>query len=152
LIGVGSPHDLRPMAEALVRLGTKRSMVVHSRDGLDEISCAALTDALLIHDQQISPLLIDPAAFNCTAPRSALAGGDADHNLGLLNSLFAGAAPDLAAVVALNAGAVLWLAGTTASLEAGVILAQRQIWSKAAGDYFESWLRAARCCVVRNHP
>ena len=143
LIGVGSPLELRPMAEALVRLGTKRSMVVHSRDGLDEISCADLTDALLIHDKQISPLLIDPTAYDCAAPRSAFAGGDADHNLGLLNSLFAGAAPGLAAVVALNAGAVLWLAGTAASLEAGVALAQRQISSKAARDYFASWLRAA---------
>lgn len=143
LVGVGSAAYLRPMAEALGRLGTKRALVVHARDGLDEISCAAVTDALLVQDGLISTLLIDPVALGSHAPLSAIAGGDAGHNLSILGRLLDGNAPGVAAAVALNAGAVLWLADVVPSLEAGVALAHRQISSKVARDYFASWLRSA---------
>ena len=44
VLGVFDGHWLTPMAEVLGRLGATRAMVVHSRDGLDEISPVAVTD------------------------------------------------------------------------------------------------------------
>ena len=146
LIGVGDGAYLRPMAEALASLGIRRGLVVHARDGLDELSPAAITDAYMVQDRSLTPMTIDPQILGIQASRDDLAGGDATHNLHLLGRVLQDhpESRGLAEAVALNAGAVLWLAECAPDLAAGVALARAQISSKVAREYFQAWLQKAR--------
>lgn len=148
LIGVGAAKYLKPMAEALRQLGIDRGLVVHSRDGLDELSPTAVADAYLIEGQKLQPMTFDPKEFGMRAKAEDLAGGDASHNLERLNALLDGKAPGLADAVALNAGAVLWLAGNVTDLKAGVSSARATIESGRARVYFKSWLAAAHTLAL----
>lgn len=144
VIGVGAKVYLRPMAETLAALGVKRALVVHSRDGLDEISPAAPTDGMLVDQGSVRETVIDPTSLGVKGTLKDLAGGDAAHNLKILDQLLAGSAGALADAVALNAGAVLWIAGKANDLQHGLQLARVQIASGKARDHFKSWLAEAR--------
>ncbi|KZU13471.1 Anthranilate phosphoribosyltransferase [Lactiplantibacillus plantarum] len=81
LLGVYRQALMAPLAEVLTRLGVKHAMVVHSRDGLDEISAAAPTDVIVInHGQQVTRILT-PEQFGLTrCDHAALIGGSAQVN------------------------------------------------------------------------
>lgn len=146
ILGVGQQKHLVPMAEALMRLGCERALVIHSRDGLDELSPSAASDCILLENGAARELTVDPAKFGIkSASFEELKGGDATKNLQLLTELFDrnGNASIFAAVV-LNAGAVLWISNKTASLKEGVELARSQLDSKLAREYFRSWIHQAK--------
>src|SRR5690606_29524519 len=111
-------------------------LVVHARDGLDELSPAASTDAVFVNQRGLKELRIDPAQLGLQAHRRDLDGGDAAHNLGLLERLLGGEASGLADAVALNAGALLWTAGTAKSIADGLARARQQLRSGAAKAFF----------------
>lgn len=144
VIGVGAKAYLRPMAETLAALGVKRALVVHSRDGLDEISPAAPTDALLVEKSTVREMTIDPATLGVKGSLADLNGGDSTHNLGILEKLLASGTGALADTVALNAGAVLWIAEKAPDLKGGLDMARRQLTSGAARDHFKTWIALAR--------
>lgn len=144
LVGVGSHSQMALLAEALRQLGTKRALVVHSQDGLDEISPAAKTDYVLLTDGQLQSGIIDPWQLGINAQKSDLAGGDAAHNLDLLHGILANRArPGLTAAIALNAGSLLWLTGTAADLNTGYQSALGIIASGRAQDFFQAWIKRA---------
>ena len=144
LVGVGAKSQIWPMAEALQRLGTQRALVVHSRDGLDEISPASKTDYVLVAQGRLRQGSIDPALLGIEANRTDLAGGDAHHNLGLLTDVLAGQRPGLAAAIALNAGALIWLTGAATDAQAGYHTASIALASGQARAFFEHWIARAR--------
>lgn len=144
LIGVGARVYLEPIAEVLSRLGVTRALVVHSRDGMDEISPAAVTDGVLVENGKLSPMAIDPKALGVSGTAQDLAGGDADENLRILGDVLDGNRQATADAVAVNAGAVLWLAGTAKSLADGLALARAQLKSKDARRFFDRWLSEAK--------
>ncbi|MBM4253294.1 MAG: anthranilate phosphoribosyltransferase [Deltaproteobacteria bacterium] len=148
LIGVGAIKYLKPMAEAVRLLGIERALVVHARDGLDELSPTALTDAYVVEGQKLQQLVIDPKNLAIRGTSEDLAGGDANFNLERLNALLAGKAPGLADAVALNAGAVIWLAGKSSDLPAGVSTAREKLASGASEAFFKSWLAAAHTLAL----
>ncbi|MEN9835411.1 MAG: anthranilate phosphoribosyltransferase [Pseudomonadota bacterium] len=148
LIGVGAPKYLRPMAEALRLLGIERGLVVHARDGLDELSPTAVADAYQVEGQALKEIVIDPKDFAIRAKPDDLAGGDAAYNLERLHSLLDGKAPGLSDAVALNAGAVIWLAGRAPDLAAGVRVARERLQSGVTKEYFKSWLAAAHTLAL----
>jgi anthranilate synthase/phosphoribosyltransferase len=122
LIGVFAHEVMRPVAEAAVMLGLKRGMVVHSRDGLDEISVSAPTDALIIHeDGGIEEYTIDPRSLGIPSySLEELLGGSAEENAALAEELLAGGGrPALLDAIALNAGAGLFVYGLAKSVEQG---------------------------------
>jgi anthranilate phosphoribosyltransferase len=144
LVGVGSQKYLTPVAEALSKLGVSRALVVHARDGLDEISPAAPTDCWLVEGSQMISLVIDPLAQGVKLELKDVAGGDPAHNLALLRDMLDGKAPGVAAAVALNAGALLWLAGRSGDHGAGFALAQKLIADGSAKDFFGRWIARAQ--------
>lgn len=144
VLGVGALAYLEPMAEALSRLGVTRAMVVHSRDGLDEISPCSLTDCIMVEQGKLRAFTIDPRALGGTGSSEDLRGGEASENLNLLRALLDGAAnTTLKAAVALNAGAALWVSAKAPTLEEGVELARVQLASMLAREYFRSWIETA---------
>lgn len=64
LIGVWEKELVPKMANALARLGTKRSWIVHGEDGLDEITITGRTYVTEIEDGKISNFEISPDEFN----------------------------------------------------------------------------------------
>ena len=144
VIGVGSKRYLEPMALALQKLGVQRALIVHSRDGLDEISPADLTDGVWISGPTVKDIVINPKELGYTASLDALKGGDAAFNKGLLEEMLAGAKPEIANCVALNAGAALWIGGIAEDHATGSRMAQESIASGQAKSYFSEFLSAAK--------
>jgi len=137
LIGVYDRSLCRPMAEVLGRLGAEHIMVVHSADGLDEISIAAETLVAEYKDGAISEYTISPEAFFST--RQSLEGlsvTNAEQSLALiLDALGKQAGPSAAKaadLIAINAGAALYVAGCARDLSQGIAMAQDAIGSGLA--------------------
>jgi anthranilate phosphoribosyltransferase len=129
VLGVYAKDKLELVAGALDRLGTKRALVVHGRDGLDEITTTDITDAVLVEaGQEPITFEIDPAAFGIPyAVPEALAGDDASMNAEILKHIFAGQQGAGRDIVLLNAAAALWVAGKADGIGEGIVMAAEAI-------------------------
>ncbi len=125
LLGVYDRKWLLPVAEVMQQLGARHVLVVHSEDGLDEISLAANTWVAELNDGKISEYSLSPEDFGIErGDLSALKVADANESLAMVKQALSpdgGAASDM---VALNAGAALYVAGIAESIKEGVSLAQ----------------------------
>ena len=123
--------------EVLQRLGSEHVMVVHSDDGLDEISLAAETHVAELKNGELSEYSIQPERFGFKRESMQdLVVDGVDTSLQLLSAALAGNKDErsqLAAnLIALNAGAALYVAGVAASIEEGVVLANDKLSSGVA--------------------
>jgi anthranilate phosphoribosyltransferase len=134
VIGVYDPGLCRPVAEVLGRLGAKHALVVHAEDGLDEISVAAPTRTVEYVDGEIFENTLYPVNF--AAEADDLAGLEVDGAAASLALIRAALGPeaerDAAArkavnMIALNAGAALYVAGVSPDLMSGVAFAREII-------------------------
>jgi anthranilate phosphoribosyltransferase len=137
LVGVYEQALCRPVAEVLGRLGAEHVMVVHSEDGLDEISLAGPTRVAELRGGEIQEYSITPGDFGIE--RQSLDGlevEDAAGSLALIRAALTGAGEEraerAAALIALNAGAAIYVAGLTDSIAEGVAKARKVIASGAA--------------------
>ncbi|XKH59280.1 anthranilate phosphoribosyltransferase [Halomonas sediminis] len=124
VLGVYAPELVPLMAEVLQHLGSRHVMVVHSEDGLDEISLAAPTQVAELKDGAITQYTITPESLGIERQSlAALQVASAEDSLRLVRAALVGdgAAADM---VALNAGAALYCAGIADDLKEGVLLAQ----------------------------
>ena len=131
LIGLFTAERLVSVAEVLARLGTRRALVVHGEDGLDEITLGGVTHAAFLDAGEVTRLTLTPEAVGLQrADAAALAGGDAAYNAALIRQILGGERHDAPAdIVALNAGAALWVAERAEDLGAGVRLARELLRS-----------------------
>ncbi len=139
LLGVFSAELCRPMAEVLQRLGSEHAMVVHARDGLDEISLAAPTQVAELKDGEIREYELKPEDVGIAS--HSLIGldvSDSEASLALIRAALAKGgerdevASKAAAMLALNAGAALYVAGVATDLRRGVELAEDLIYGGRA--------------------
>ncbi len=133
VLGVFSREYTRMLAEVLHELGSRHVMVVHAADGLDEISLAGETFVAELRDGAIREYTLRPEAFGLAAcPSEDLAvQGVEDSKLRLLAALDDRPGPERD-IVALNAGAAIYVSGLTGSLAEGVQRAQAALASGAA--------------------
>ena len=133
LLGVFADELLEPLAEVLRKLGSRHVMVVHSSDGLDEISIGGKTEVAELKDGAVRRFSIQPEDFGM--PRSTLDGIRADGPEDSVKTIIdvlddtPGPARD---IVVLNAGAAIYVAGLAESLKDGVRKADRAIASGEA--------------------
>lgn len=137
VIGVFTRELCRPMAEVLRELGNQHVMVVHSMDGLDEISIASGTYVTELHNNQISEYIIKPEDFGIDS--QSLIGIDvagSEESLSLIRDAlgdrqgeYAGKA---AAMIAMNAGAAIYVSGLAGTLAQGISMAEDVISSGKA--------------------
>lgn len=134
LLGVYDAALVEPLAHALGQLGASCALVVHGDDGLDEVSLSGPTQAAFWNGLSVNRLTLSPEDVGLTvAPVSALAGGDAQENAGILRAILSGEDQGPRRdVVLLNAGAALWVAGAAKNHGEGVALARESIASGAA--------------------
>src|SRR3954469_593308 len=133
LMGVFHRDLVGIQARVLQRLGAKRALIVWGQDGIDEISLGAPTSVAELADGAVREYEIDPAAlgFARVATRELAVADAAASRERVLEALEdrAGAARD---IVALNAGAAIYVAGIAATIERGIVIARKALASGAA--------------------
>ncbi len=120
VIGVWDASRAPLVARVLARLDGQHALVVHARVGMDEISPVGLTDAWEIREGRVRTLVIDPSAYGLAGDSiEALAGGTPEENASRVERLLHDAGADQAGrnAVGLNAGAALYVAGVSATLD-----------------------------------
>jgi anthranilate phosphoribosyltransferase len=144
LVGVFAAERVEPLARVLAGLGAEHALVVHGRDGLDEITTTTTTLVAEVRDGEVRSFELDAETLG--APRARLeelAGGTPEENADRLARLLDGEPGPLADLVAANAGAALYVAGRAATLAAGAAAARALLASGAARAKLEQ-LRAFR--------
>jgi len=135
VIGVWSGDWLVPLAEVLARLGSRHVLVVNAEDGMDEISIASPTRVAELKDGSVRTYSITPEQFGITrATAAGLVVDGPTQSLALIRALLDGVPGAASDIVALNAGAAIYVAGLASTLELGVSTAQQVIASGAARD------------------
>jgi anthranilate phosphoribosyltransferase len=133
LLGVFSEELLEPMANVLQKLGSNHVMVVHSKDGLDEISVGDKTEVAELKAGQIRRYSIQPETFGLKrAPIKEIKAADANDSLNIIRSVLDNKQGPARDIVQLNAGAAIYTAGITETLADGVIKADAVIASGEA--------------------
>ena len=135
VLGVYSRQWVRPIAEVLKALGSEHVLVLHSEDGLDEISIAGATHVAELKAGQITEYQISPADFDIKQQSlSSLVIEDAKGSLELINAALKSEHEAAMDIVSLNAGAAIYVSGVCADLSAGVKMAQDAIGSGLARE------------------
>jgi anthranilate phosphoribosyltransferase len=121
LIGVFDHNWVLALAEILKQLGSQHALVVHGEDGLDEISINAPTQIAELKNNQVLTYQITPEQFGLTrAPLDSLVVENAQESLILINQVLHNKAGPARDIVALNAGAAIYVAGLAENLESGI--------------------------------
>ena len=145
VLGVFDAELTVKLAQVLDRLGSSHVLVVHAEEGLDEISLASPTHVAELKDGHVSEYVLQPGVFGLpqvTASELAVHGVDEARAmlLAALENRHAGAA----AIVAVNAGAAVYVAGRATSHSDGVLLAREALSSGAARDKLETYIRVSQ--------
>ena len=145
VIGVFSADLCEPLAQVLKALGAEHVMIVHSNDGLDEISIAEPTQVAELRDGNIETYQVCPEDFGMQ--RQSLEGlsvADSNASAALIRSALAGeedeASQKAAAIIALNAGATIYVAGVASTLADGVSMAEDLLASGQAAEKLKSFV------------
>jgi anthranilate phosphoribosyltransferase len=145
VLGVYSDHLVDLLAQVLLALGSEHAIVVHSRDGLDEISVSAPTRVAEVRGGQIRVYELTPEAIGVKPhPIEQIAGGDAAQNARIARAILAGEAGARADIVIANAGAALYVSGISPTIRDGVSLAREAIKSGEATRKLDSLIAASR--------
>lgn len=135
VVGVPSRDAVRLVAGALASLGCDHALVVHSRDGLDEISLGAETDAIEVKGASLAERVITAADFGLPGVSSEqLRASSAEESAAAVRAVLEGRPGPHADVVLANAAAALLVAGLAPSLADGTARARESIRSGAARD------------------
>ena len=133
MVGVFDRLWLNPFAEALHDLGTSHALVVHGRDGLDEVTTTSETDAVLLRDGKITEMVISPLDIGLPmAKTDDLIGGTPDENAVALKALLDGEKSAYRDIVILNTAAALMGGGHAETLAEGAEKAMSSIDTGAA--------------------
>jgi len=133
LLGVFRDDLLEPLAQVLQRLGSRHVMVVHSRDGLDEISVGDKTEVAELKEGAIRRFSITPEELGISrAPLDAIRVEGPRESLAMLRGVLEDKPGPARDIVVLNAGAAIYVAGVTDTLKEGVRWADAAIKSGEA--------------------
>ena len=133
VLGVYSGQWIEPLAEVLQRLGSEHVFVVHADDGMDEISIGAPTRVAELKEGRVRVYSIQPEQFGMARRDvSQLAVSSPAESLSVVESVLDNVPGPAHDIVALNAGAAIYVAGLAPDLGAGIKAAQNVLASGAA--------------------
>lgn len=127
VLGVYRPEFTGLVAGALVRLGSERALVVHSDDGLDEVSPGAPSRGSWVEDGAVHTLVIEPGTLGASTTLDEIRAETLDEAVAMLRGALSGESRGPTRAVALNAGVALLVAGVVGTLEEGVARAMETI-------------------------
>lgn len=139
IVGVYHKSLTSPICEILRGLGSKKAVVCHSRDGLDEFSIFSPTDFTYFNGQTTEELIFDPQSLRLSEdegdPRSVFSDSK-EGSIALFRSVLSGEKPSAGlSMVALNAGVALFLFGKVSKIEEGYQVAKDAILSKKVHQF-----------------
>lgn len=142
VMGVYDEALVEPLARVLAKLGVKNAMVVYGQDKLDEISMSAATTVCEIKNGEFHSYTIQPEDFGFTrCEKEELRGGTPTENAQITRAILSGEEKGAKrSAVLLNAGAAIYVAGRTATLEEGVRLAAETIDNQKAAEKLEEFI------------
>ena len=133
LLGVFDAELVEPLAQVLNKLGSNHVMVVHSDDGMDEISVGAGTKVAELKAGAITTYTIQPEDFDMVRHDiKELVVDSAEQSLAMIKLVFEGHTGPARDIVLLNAGAAIYCAGLAESHKQGIEKAAQVIDSGAA--------------------
>ena len=146
VMGVYAPQFVRPIAEALLRLGSIHALVFHSDDGLDEISIGAPTRVAEVRDGVVREWVIDPVALGIKrVDPISLAPSTLDESVAMLRAILGGTDQGpRRSMVLLNAAAALLVAGEVNSMADGMTRAAMVIDDQRARATLEALCEGSR--------
>ena len=133
VLGVYDSRWVNPLAEVLRDLGSRRALVVHGFDGLDEITLTSETQVCELKNDNVTSFTIDPKEYGyslCSA--NDLKGGSPKENAGIIRDILNGTKGPKTDIVILNAAAAIYVGGKADSIEKGILVAANSIDSGAA--------------------
>ena len=145
VMGVYRREFVRPVAEALARLGSVRALVMHSEEGLDEFSLGAPSFVAQVDRGSVREYELDPGTFGLqSTPYTELQARDLDHAVGLVRDVLSGTSrgPERD-IVLLNAAAAIYAADQADSLESAVQVAAQSIDFGIASRTLEDLIEAS---------
>jgi len=133
LLGVYNRKLAALMAQVLAELGAEHALVVHSDDGLDEISVHGPTLVFEINAGRISEKMLAPQDFGFSPSiQHSLTGGNAEQNAQIALSILKGETGAKRDIVLANSACGFWVAGVAKNISEGVVMAKQSIDSSAA--------------------
>jgi len=145
VLGVYAPHLVERLALVLRSLGVEHAMVVHSHDGLHEISVSAATHVCEVRDGEVRQYDLTPEAAGVAMhPIESIRGGSVSENAAIARSVLEGETGARADIVAANAGAALYVSGVVSTIADGVELARESVASGKAIRKLEELVSVTR--------
>jgi len=128
VIGVFDGDLVEPLANVLKNLGSRHVMVVHGDDGMDEISISAKTQVAELKDGEVTRYTLSPTDFGMEmADLAELKVDSVEQSLAMIQSVLGDTPGPALDIVALNAGAAIYVSGLAESMTVGVQMAQSAI-------------------------
>jgi anthranilate phosphoribosyltransferase len=150
LMGVFHPDLVGIQVRVLQRLGVERALVVHGKDGLDEISLGGATLVGELRDGRVREYEIEPEQFGIPMASSRnLRVADAKGSKAMLLQVLDGTDGVARNIVLLNAGAALYAAGVAASIAEGIEHAGRTIDDGSARAKLDQFVAATQTLATR---
>lgn len=145
VLGVPSEELVEKMARVLQRLGTGHALVVHSDDGLDEVSISAPTLVCEVKGDELHRFRVSPEEAGLeSAPRASVLGGDPPRNAAMMRAVFSGDEGPVLDFTLLNGAAALIVGGRVADLREGVERARELIKLGGARKSLEAFITATQ--------
>jgi len=144
VMGVYDQSLIEPIANVLKELGSRHVMVVHSADGLDELSIADKTFIAELKDGIVSTYSIHPEELGFgLSSLNDIKADDAEDSLALIKEAFSGQNGTAKDIVSLNAGAAIYVSGLTTSLQSGVDRANQALSNGSAHQKLDDYIKAS---------
>ena len=144
IMGVYDKSLVEPIANVLKGLNSRHVMVVHSEDGLDEFSIANTTYVAELKDNNISTYTVHPRDFGLEEGNlDSIKAENAEQSLALINEAFSGKKGVARDIIALNAGAAIYVSGLVSSFDEGVTQANQILSDGSAQDKLDAYILAS---------
>lgn len=141
MMGVFSADLVEPLAHVLGKLGSEHVMVVHSDDGMDEISVGSPTQVAELKNGKVKTYTISPEQFGIpTYTLNEVAVANPEESLAVIRSVFAGKESAAFAITTMNAGAAIYVAGLATSLADGIDRAGQLLRSGEVLSQFDRYV------------
>ncbi len=128
LIGVYAKELVTPLAEVMKALGNNHVLIVHSDDGLDEISIAAPTAVAELKDGQVKSYTVTPEQFGLKRGKlTDITVNTIEDSHKIMLSVLDNQPGTARDIVVLNAGAAIYASNIASSMEQGIRLAEKAL-------------------------
>ena len=130
ILGVYDKKLVTPIAKVAQELGVKKALIVHSEEGLDEISCEKNTYVAEIDNGEIKEYKINPKDFGLEpCSLESLKVKNVEESYKIFIEMLENKNKEAVNMICLNAGAAIYVSGIKKSLEESILFAKEIIES-----------------------